>query len=277
MARPEGVRRLIVNADDFGRSETVNEAVIQAHRRGILTSASLMVNESACEGAVALARQNPRLGVGLHLALIRGRSALSSNEIPELVNKAGEFGQAPLASGLRYFFNRRLKDQLSREIHAQFRKFHTLGIPLDHVNGHLHFHLHPVIFGIVLKHAGQLGVRRIRLTHDPFMFNCKIAKGRFAYRLAHAFVFQCLGMGAVSRLKTQGIRHTQRVFGLLQDSRVDETFVLKLLQHLPTGDSELYSHPSTEGSRHELEALISPQVREAVHRHGIELVRYQDL
>ena len=67
MGSPEARRRLIVNADDFGRSHAINQAVIRAHREGILTTASLMVNESAADEAVALARENPDLGVGLHL------------------------------------------------------------------------------------------------------------------------------------------------------------------------------------------------------------------
>ena len=88
-------RRLIVNADDFGRSRGINAAVIRAHREGVLTTASLMVNEAACDEAVALARENPRLGVGLHLTLVCGRSALPAEKIPGLVNGEGKFGDCP--------------------------------------------------------------------------------------------------------------------------------------------------------------------------------------
>src|SRR5215510_1079454 len=89
-------RRLIVNADDFGRSASINEAVLRAHREGLLTTASLMVNERAFEEAVALGRDNPRLGVGLHLTLLCGHSTLSPKEIPGLVNSSGEFGNDPV-------------------------------------------------------------------------------------------------------------------------------------------------------------------------------------
>ena len=88
-------RRLIVNADDFGRSASINQAVIRAHREGILTTASLMVNEPACEEAVALARENPTLGVGLHLTLLCGHSALPPEQIPGLVNAQGRIHQQP--------------------------------------------------------------------------------------------------------------------------------------------------------------------------------------
>src|SRR6187549_3013840 len=104
MARLDARRRLIVNADDFGRSRSINEAVVRAHREGILTTASLMVNEPACADAVALARQNPRLGVGLHLTLLCGHSALPPERIPGLVDEAGRFSDHPAAVGFRYFF-----------------------------------------------------------------------------------------------------------------------------------------------------------------------------
>src|SRR5215831_17039114 len=97
-------RRLIVNADDFGRSRSINEAVIRAHREGILTTASLMVNEAACDEAVALAKENPRLGVGLHLALLCSHSGLPPSKIPGLVNDGGEFTNSPGAAGFKYFF-----------------------------------------------------------------------------------------------------------------------------------------------------------------------------
>src|SRR6266540_1720824 len=98
------MRRLIINADDFGRSRSINEAVIRAHREGILTTASLMVNEAPCGEAVELAKQHPTLGVGLHLTLLLGHSALSPQEIPGLVNERGEFSNDPVKVGFQYFF-----------------------------------------------------------------------------------------------------------------------------------------------------------------------------
>src|SRR4051794_9597444 len=106
MASAEQRRRLIVNADDFGRSHSINEAVIGAHREGILTSASLMVNESAAGEAVELARENPKLGVGLHLTVLLGRSALPKEQIPHLVDADRNFREEPIRTGLRYFMQR---------------------------------------------------------------------------------------------------------------------------------------------------------------------------
>jgi len=103
-------RRLIVNADDFGRSESINEAVIRAHREGVLTATSLMVNEPTCAQAVALAQENPRLGVGLHLTFLCGHSALPREKIPGLLDSNGEFTNNPGLGGFRYFFNHSLRD-----------------------------------------------------------------------------------------------------------------------------------------------------------------------
>jgi hopanoid biosynthesis associated protein HpnK len=269
--------RLIVNADDFGRSSSINQAVVRAHRTGILTTASLMVNEPDCEEAVCLARENPRLGVGLHLTFICGHSALAPDRIPGLVNARGEFTNNPAGAGLRYFFQSCLREQLRAEIHAQFERFHATGLPLDHVNGHLHLHLHPVVFSILMQDARELGIQRVRLTFDPFWLNLRVASGHLAYRALHVLIFHPLSAHARPVLRERGLKHTQAVFGLLQNSRVDEPYVLALLPRLPPGDSELYSHPSLDEFKNEFEALVSPRVLQQVQDLGLELIRYQDL
>jgi chitin disaccharide deacetylase len=270
-------RRLIVNADDFGRSHSINEAVIRAHREGILTGASLMTNEPGFDEAVKLAKENPKLGVGLHLTLLCGHSALPPEKIPGLVNPRGEFSENPVATGFRYFFNRSLREPLQAEIHAQFARFHATGLPLDHVDGHLHLHLHPVVFGILMADAEKLGIQRMRFTRDCLARSRRMARGRWFYRISHALIYEWLSSRAREPLRQRGIRHAQITFGLLQDSHVDEEYVLKLLPELPPGDSELYSHPSLDEFKHEFDALVSPRVKELVKKLGIELIRYQDL
>jgi hopanoid biosynthesis associated protein HpnK len=276
MAAPEK-RRLIVNADDFGRSHSINEAVIRAHRDGILTTASLMVNEPGGGEAVTLARENPRLGVGLHLVLLQGHSALPPEKIPGLVNARGEFSNSPVGAGMNYFFKRRLREQLRAEIRAQFEKFHATGLPLDHVNGHLHLHLHPTIFKILMADADKLGIRCFRLTRDCLARSRRMANGRWFYRVSHAAIYAWLSRRAREPLRRRGIHHAQITFGLLQNARVDEDYILKLLPELPPGDSELYSHPSLDEFKHEFDALVSPRVEEQTKQLGIELIRHQDL
>ena len=276
MASPEKLR-LIVNADDFGLSHYVNDAVIRAHRDGILTSASLMVNEPACDEAVKIAKENPKLGVGLHITLLMGHSALPAGKIPGLVNNRGEFSDSPVSTGMKYFFNSGLRKQLRAEIRAQFEKFRATGLPLDHVNGHLHFHLHPVVFKILMEDSDTLGISHLRLTRDCFSRSRRTSHGHLLYRISHAAIFEMLSSRARRPLEQKKIRHAQITFGLLQNARVDEEYILKLLPELPPGDSELYSHPSLGEFEHEFDALVSPRVRELVNKLGIELIRYQDL
>jgi len=275
--RDQARRRLIVNADDFGLSPSVNAAVVRAHRDGILTSASLMVNEPGCQEAVKLARENPKLGVGLHLTLLMGHSALPPEKIPGLVNAQSEFSSSPVGVGMKYFFDEDLREQLRAEIHAQFDKFRGTGLMLDHVNGHLHLHLHPVVFRILMEDAEQLGIRRMRLTRDCFARSQRMSSGHWFYRASHAAIYEWLSSRARAPLQQRGIRHADITFGLLLNARVDEAYVLKLLPELPPGDSELYSHPSLDNFKHEFDALASSRVKDLVKRLGIELVRYQDL
>ena len=277
MASPDARRRLIVNADDFGRSRSINQAIIRAHQTGILTSASLMVNARAVPEAVALAKDNPALGVGLHLTLVCGTSALKPTEIPGLVDHHYRFSQRPVLTGLRYFLDRRLKPLLEFEIRAQFQRFRLTGLPLDHVNGHLNLHLHPTVLGILRREAAELGIKHLRVTRDPFWLNARLASGNWSYRLSHALVFSLLAGRASSVLRREGIRHTRFVFGLLQNGCVSEDYLLRLLVQLPAGDSEVYSHPSLHESRSELEALTSPRVKALADRLGIQRIRYQDV
>lgn len=270
-------KRLIVNADDFGRSRSINQAVIQAHREGILTTASLMTGGEALEEAVELARQHPRLGVGLHLTLVCGRAVSAPSEVPGLVRPDGRFDDNPVRAGLRFFLDWRLRESLRQEVRAQFDAFRRTGLELDHVNGHLHLHLHPTILAILDRDAARFGIRRLRLTRDPLRLNLELARGQLGYRLSHALVFGLLSRRARRVCGRHGWRHTDRVFGLLQNARVDEAYVAGLLPRLPEGDSELYSHPSVDEFRPELEALLSPMVRRLVDAEGIRLIRYQDL
>ncbi len=149
--------------------------------------------------------------------------------------RKGNSANNPAGAGFRYFFQRSLREQLRREIHAQFEKFRATRLPLDHVNGHLHLHLHPTVFRILMADAGQLGIKRLRLTFDPFRLNLRLASGHLAYRALHVAIFHPLSARARPALARLNIRHTEAVFGLLQNARVDEAYVSRLLPQLPGG------------------------------------------
>jgi YdjC-like protein len=134
-----------------------------------------------------------------------------------------------------------------------------------------------VVFSILIEHADTWGIRRLRLARDPFWLNSRLAEGRWFYRATHAMVFSILSARAGRILRCKGLQHTRFVFGLLQNGHVDEDYVTRLLERLPAGDSELYSHPSLDQFKHELEALLSPRLKKLVQQQGIRLIRYQDL
>jgi hopanoid biosynthesis associated protein HpnK len=277
MASADTSRRLIVNADDFGNSNEINSAVLHAHREGILTTASLMVNGPAVREAVQMAKEAPSLGVGLHLTLCFGTSALPRAEVPALVDRNGRFRNSPVSAGMVYFFSPRARAQLKKEIAAQFERFERTGLPLDHVNGHLHFHLHPAVFAVLLKECERRNIRAVRLTYDPWSTDAPLGQGRWFYRMSHAIIFSLLARRSKEPLDRRGIAHADYVFGLLENARVTEEYILKLVPALPSGVSELYSHPSVHEFKDEYRALISPRVADAIRRENIQLIRYQDL
>ncbi len=159
-------RALIVTADDFGLHPRVNDAVERAHRNGVLTSASLMVTGDAAADAFERARRLPTLRVGLHVALADGRASSPRSEIPQLVDDQGRFGNAMVRDGVRFFFLPRVRAQLAHEIRAQFEAFAATGLPLDHVNTHKHFHLHPTALSLLLEIGSEYGMRAMRLPYE---------------------------------------------------------------------------------------------------------------
>jgi chitin disaccharide deacetylase len=254
----KGRPRLIVTADDFGLHEAVNEAVERGYRDGVLRAASLMVAAPAVADAVARAKQNPGLAVGLHLVLADGRAMLPPSRIPDLVDARGMFNSDMVRNGFRFFFLPHVRRQLADEIRAQFEAFAATGLPLDHVNAHKHFHLHPTILSMMLKIGGQYGLRAIRLPSEPGMgpwLRPWLALMRW-------------------RMQRAGVAHNDHVFGLRHSGGMDETVMLDILQQLPDGLSEVYLHPAAHGKltesmadyRHadELAALLSPRVRDAI-------------
>ena len=161
------MKRVTFSADDFGLTESVNEAVERAHRDGILDQASLMVAGPAAGDAVRRARAMPSLRVGLHLVVIEGPAVSPPAEIPALVNESGRFPGDQAALGFRYFFRPAVRRQLAHEIRAQFSAFAATGLTLDHANAHKHMHLHPTVGRMMLEIGREFGLRSIRVPAEP--------------------------------------------------------------------------------------------------------------
>ena len=266
-------RRLIVTVDDFGLAIPVNEAVERGHRDGIVTAASLMVAEAAAADAVARARANPTLAVGLHVVVVAGRPVLPAERVPDLVGSDGLFSNELARAGVRYFFRRSAQRQLEAEIRAQFEAFAATGLPLDHVNAQCHYHLHPTVLGLILKVSRDYGRPPIRVPEEP----------------GHAaFLWPFLQL-MKARLRASGVAHNDRVFGFNDTGAMTQERVLGFLANLPSGTTEMYFHAATrrwpeiahdlESYRleDELAALVSPRVADAVRASGAERIAFRDL
>src|SRR5260370_10176459 len=174
---------LIVTADDFGLHESVNEAVEQASRTGVLTAASLMVAAPAAADAIRRARALPNLRVGLHLVLADGRAMLTPDLIPALADGSGRMNSRMFVNGVRFLAFPGVRRQLEAEIRAQFSAFARTGLTLDHVNVHRHFHLHPTLLDMLLRIGREYGVTAVRVPDEPLWF---AGRGGHPVSAAHA-------------------------------------------------------------------------------------------
>ena len=279
---------LIINGDDFGYSEAVNRAIIQAHREGVLTSASLMVNERAAEDAVRLARENPSLAVGLHLVLVLGRSALPPGEIPHLVDAQGNFTDSSFRAGLNYYFNPAARRELRREMRAQFARFVAAGLPFSHIDGHTHLHMHPTVFGALIELCEEYGVRRVRVVKGEMRLSLRLDRSHLPIKLVWGTVFNLLGRYCERRLRGRGFVYPEKVYGLLQTGEMNENYLLGLLAQMKGTSSEIYAHPlapdadaaakrENPGGERELQALVSARVRQAIQGGKFKLTTYAGL
>ena len=278
-------RRLIVCADDFGRDVAVNEAVETACCDGILTCASLMVAAPAAADAVIRARRLPRLRVGLHLVLVDGAPVLPPGERGSLARPDGRLDGNQLRAALRFFFAPQSRARLAAEIRAQFEAFRATGLALDHVNAHKHMHLHPTVAQLLVEIGRDYGMRAVRLPQEPAAALRAAFPGEHYRTPLHRPAVAALER----RLLRDGLAMNEQVFGIAWSGARIETRILRLLPHLPPGDSEIYCHPASRtspelaeampGYRHvdEFAALLSPAVRRRIADLGIGLIGYGDL
>ncbi len=281
LAGTQETPELIVNADDFGASEAVNQAVALAHRHGVLTSASLMVAGDAAEEAVAMARSLPSLAVGLHLVLSDGPAVLSHKQAPHLVDAQGRIARRGPAASIQYGFSRQARRELAWEIASQFEAFARTGLPLAHVDGHEHLHLHPAVLPRVIALGKEFGAHGLRLPRDELRLALSYDRSHLPTKLLWAVVFDAACLAWRQRVLQAGFVITDRVYGLFQTGRMDEAYVLRLLASFRARTAELYLHPTTDKTAvplgpnsGDLATLLSPAVRRIVETRGFRLTTY---
>lgn len=265
--------RLLFHSDDFGKSHAVNQAILEAHTSGLLSSASLMVTGEAFHEAVDLARRFPKLKVGLHLALSEARPILPQEQISELVQSNGCFPFDPAVAGLRLALYPKARKQAVAEIAAQFDAFASTGLPFTHVDGHHHLHMHPFLFDQCVVQSQRFGVRRIRVVEE---FGWPLPPRRdfqnFLPKLTRHFIFAALAESARSHLRRTNLETLDGVLGLWETGRITENYLLQTLPQIPAGDWEIYAHMDSKAEKSETSAFTSPAIRHMVEHLKIELL-----
>ncbi len=267
------MRRLVVNADDFGYTHDVNDGIIAAHREGILTAATLMANGHAFDRAVALAKDNPGLDVGCHLVLIGGASLVDGRAYPNSIRQL-----IPEITAGRW--------NPYVELRAQVERILAAGIAPTHLDTHKHTHLLPKVLDAVGRIGQEFGIRWVR---RPFDFPLSGGPAPLTRRLiSRAFGFLRPRFHEV--LTRYGCRTTDHFAGFELTGEFQAGDLIRLIEHLPEGSTEFMCHPGycraelrasptrlKESRERELAALIDPRAREALDRADVSLTRYGDL
>jgi hopanoid biosynthesis associated protein HpnK len=282
------MKRLIINADDFGLSRSVNEGVVLAHRRGVLTSATLMVNTPGFEEAVRLAAENPRLGVGLHLNWVRGRPISPPEAVPSLVDSRGLFFSSGGAFLKRLFSGRLRREDLLKEGRAQVERALAAGVRLSHFDSEKNVHAFPRLMDVVVELAESAGIPKIRFIRE---FGLSRSPGQ----TLKAWLLSLACRRSASRLRRAGIVIADRFYGICNSGRMTAGRLLRVFGGLNEGSAEVMVHPGlvdrelesleeTMGTYYinrrresELNALTDPRLPEEARRLGVHLINFHDL
>lgn len=262
------MKKLIVNADDFGRHELINSAVEKALREGCLRSATIMPGGAAFDEAIELAKKNPALGVGIHFTLANGFPVLPPKKIPTLVTAAGLFHD-----DYKIFLKLFLQGKISRaeiraELSAQLEKVQRTGLRLTHFDSHQHLHHFPVIIGIIFELAKSAKIPAMRIARTKIFDGEIKSVGQIIGRL---------GLGSLAKFAGYMAREKNFVApnnfaGIVAGESVSENFLENLILNLPEGTTEIMLHPGTDNKilreycnwdhnfEEELSAVTSPKI-----------------
>lgn len=287
------MKRLIINADDFGFTRGVNAAVVRAFKSGIVTSTTIMANGEAFDDAVELTRTNPGLGVGCHLAIVGERPVAPTDQIPALVDDGGALPatltklMTSLARGFVPI------SQLVIELRAQLERITGSGIKLTHLDTHKHSHIHPRVMEALAIVAREFGITRVRNPFEPIFAPFRLSDlGRWPY-LKQTVLSAAISPGAIQfkqLIQEYGLRTPDQFFGVKLTGMLDRRAIRSIMESLGEGTTELMCHPGQydadlerahtrlkRGRERELEALSDPDLRRFAEDHGIQLITYREL
>ena len=287
------MRELILNADDFGLTEGVNDGIIRAHREGVLTSTTLMANGLAFDHAVECARANPNLGVGCHLVLAGGVPVAPPQEIPSLVDGSGRMPRSLPAFVVRVSVGAVRAKDMEREFRAQIGKIRSAGIEPTHLDTHKHTHAHPRVMEVLAQVARDLGITRVRkpaeYLHDSWRVVCS-ELGASPTQFAAVVAVRLLSANFSSISKKHGLRSPDTFLGVAATGQLGPEPLCHLIDTIGEGRTEIMLHPGVwdedlartrsrlQAQRQiELDGLLAPQVRRAIDLHGIRLITYREL
>ncbi len=290
------MRRLIINADDFGLTAGVNRGILEAHGHGVVTSATLMATASAFAEAVQLAQSAPRLGVGCHLVLVDGSPVLSAAQIPSLIVGRNEHKDgARFREGLGSFallaiFGRLVPEQIEAEATTQIRKLQSSGVAVSHLDSHKHTHMFPQVLRPLLRAAKACGVRALRNPFAPIRGMLLGERSSSWNRWMRVRALQNLAGEFRRTVREAGMITPDGTFGIVATGALDDRLFRFMVEKLPEGTWEFVCHPGyndaalqgvrtrlRESRALELRLLTSTATHDLLARSGIQLISYRDL
>jgi hopanoid biosynthesis associated protein HpnK len=290
--RPE-LKELILNADDFGMTLGVNDAIVHAHQEGILTSATLMANGPAFEDAVRRALANPSLGVGCHLVLVGGQAIAPPEEISTLADPAGNLPRSLEALVARVSCGLVRLKHIERELLAQIQKIRRAGIEPSHLDTHKHTHAHPAVMEALGKVAHATGIARVRNPFERLRDSWKTTRGEtgsYSIQLLSAVAARTVTLLFRAICKKYGLRSPDRFLGLAMTGNLGPRGLRQMIDIVSDGRTEIMLHPglcdddlASSGSRlqmqrqRELEGLLDPELKRVLGERDIRLISFRGL
>ena len=290
------MRRLIVNADDFGFTAGVNRAIVEAHKHGIVTSTTLMANGRAFENAVVLAKTVPSLAVGCHVVLIDGEPVLDAKQLPSITSASSRgvgFRDSLKSFAVRALAGRMDAGEIESETSAQIRKLQSAGLNVSHVDTHKHTHLFPQVLRPLLGAARACGVRAVRNPFGPskpLRSSELLRRPGLWTRYAEVKILRTLAATFRDAAHRSGLITPDGTLGIVVTGALDEQLFRAIADVIPEGTWEFVCHPGyndddlkradtrlRESRETELRVLTMPEARELLSSQGIALISYREL